>query len=143
MAPAISVSPTQDELQQIKDVGISYVQAIGTQVHQLTVDPDQTPDKLALALNLIGQSNTLLAALQTITVDNMTAALADSGQAVDVINQCARTLADAIKTSARIATTVAAVTAFINFVASLAAGPSLSVIATGKAFLSAAKAAAA
>ncbi|RQS14745.1 hypothetical protein DIE07_05660 [Burkholderia sp. Bp9002] len=119
------------------------MQAIGTQVHQLTVDPDQTPDKLALALNLIGQSNTLLAALQTITVDNMTAALADSGQAVDVINQCARTLADAIKTSARIATTVAAVTAFINFVASLAAGPSLSVIATGKAFLSAAKAAAA
>ncbi|KVD92702.1 hypothetical protein WS63_09275 [Burkholderia stagnalis] len=142
MAPAISVSPTQDELQQIKDVGISYVQAIGTQVHKLTADPEQTRDELALALNLIGQSNTLLAALQTITVDNMTAALADSGEAVDVINQCARTLADAIKTSARIATTVAAVTAFINFVASLAAGPSLSVISTGRTFLSAAKAAA-
>ncbi|MBN3820222.1 hypothetical protein G3N57_28230 [Paraburkholderia sp. Se-20369] len=141
MAPAISVSPTQDELQQLKDVGISYVQAIGTRVHQLTVEPDQTADDLALALDLIRQSNTLLAALQTITVDNMTAALSDSGQAVDVINQCARTLGDAIKTAARIATTVAAVTAFINFVSALATGPSPSVIAKGQAFLTAMKAA--
>jgi hypothetical protein len=141
MAPTISVAPTQDELQELKDAGISYVQSIGTQVHQLALAANQSADVQAQALGLLGQSNALLAALQTLTVDNMTSALADSGQAVDVVNQCTQSLTDAIKTVSQVATTVAVVTAFVNFVASLAAGPSLSVITTGQAFLSALKAA--
>ncbi|QIE30213.1 hypothetical protein SBC2_82890 (plasmid) [Caballeronia sp. SBC2] len=140
MAPTISVAPTQDELQQLKNVGISYVQSIGTQVHQLTLAANQSADIQAQALALLGQSNALLAALQTLTVDNMTSALADSGQAVDVVNQCTQSLNDAVKTVAQVATTVAVVTAFVNFVASLTAGPSLSVVTTGQAFLSALKA---